>query len=80
MGYIVEYSKLVQKLCKDRQPHLFIVSHGQPLPVGVFFKNRFLDLMMQWHTVGSLHLLAFITQLVSDDRIDDIHQGELSGL
>lgn len=36
--------------------------------------------MMLWHTVGSLHLLAFITQLVSDGRIDDIHQGELSGL
>lgn len=32
---------------------------------------------MHGHTVSSLHSLAFITQLVSDGRIDDIHQGEL---
>lgn len=35
---------------------------------------------MQWHAVGSLHLLAFVPQLVLDGKIDDIHQGELSGL
>lgn len=56
-----------------------IVSGGYSLPMAVLFKNR-ITFMMPWHTVGSLHLLAFITQLVSDGRIDDIHQGELSGL
>lgn len=35
---------------------------------------------MQWHTVGSLRLLAFILWFVLDGGIDDIHRGELSGL
>ena len=45
-----------------------------------YLKIDSLHLMMQRHTVGSLHLLAFIPRLVLDGRIDDTHRGELSGL
>jgi hypothetical protein len=70
------YNKIMQR----QQPNLSVVSSAQPLPLAVLFKNR---LTWPYEAVAYNWFTAFAGihyQLVSDGRIDDIHQGELSGL
>lgn len=65
LGYPVEHSTAFRKNnARTGNPTcpLFPVATLGQWPCSL--KIDSLDLMMQWHTVGSLHMLAFINQLV----------------